>query len=32
LRLGYVHVLRTREYYGQPKLQDFGALTLTVPL
>lgn len=32
LRLGYVHILRTREYYGQPKLQDFGALTLTIPL
>lgn len=32
LRLGYVHVLRTREYDGQPKLQDFGVLTLTAPL
>jgi hypothetical protein len=31
-RLSYAHVLRTREYDHQPDPEDFGALTLSLPL
>jgi hypothetical protein len=31
-RLSYAHVLRTREYTGQPRNEDFGALSLSMPL
>jgi hypothetical protein len=31
-RLSYAQVLRTREYDHQPDLEDFGALTLSLPL
>ena len=32
VRLSYAQVLRTREYEGQPRNEDFGALTLSMPL
>lgn len=31
-RFTYAHVLRSCEYEGQPSCEDFGALSLTVPL
>ncbi len=31
-RLNYTHVLRTREYEGQPGNEEFGALSLVLPL
>lgn len=31
-RLSYAHVFRTREYSGQPRNEDFGALSLSMPL
>ena len=31
-RLSFTHVFRTREFYGQPKIDQFGSITLSLSL